>query len=151
MTNSPKPSGEELRKKVADAYGSGRAKAENAVRTVKQSSLKAARTAKKNSSEGLENNPVLALVGGLAIGAIVASLLPGTKRESELMGKAGKRIRGTAANAVKAARDVGREQLDSLGLNSSAARDQLRGVVDKIGQAASAASKAATEAVRQKP
>jgi ElaB/YqjD/DUF883 family membrane-anchored ribosome-binding protein len=151
MTNNPKPSAEELRKKVADAYGSGRAKAETAVRTVKQSSLKAARTAKKSTSDGLENNPVAALVGGLAIGAIVAALLPGTKRESELLGKTGKRIRNTAANAAKAARDVGKEQLDTLGLNSGAAREQLRGVVDKIGQAASAASKAATDAVRQKP
>lgn len=151
MTDSHKPSAEELRKKVVDAYGSGKAKAEQAVKTVKASSVKVAKSAKSSTGESLENNPLTALVGGLAIGAIAAALLPKTKRESELLGKAGDRIRSSAQAAVKAARDAGKEQLDALGLNSNAARDQVRSVVDKLGQAASSATRAATEAVKKKP
>ena len=151
MTNSPKPSGEELRKKVADAYGSGKEKAETVVKTVKQTSAKVTGSAKTKTNESLEKNPIAALVGGLAIGAIAAALLPKTKRESDMLGKASDKVRSTASYAAKAARDAGKDQLDALGLNSGAARDQLRSVIDKIGQAASTASKAATDAVRKKP
>jgi hypothetical protein len=151
MTNSPKPSGEELRKKVADAYGSGKEKAEAVVKNVQQTSAKVSGSAKAKTNESLEKNPIAALVGGLAIGAIAAALLPKTKRESDMLGKASSKVRSTASSAAKAARDAGKDQLDALGLNSSAARDQLRSVVDKIGQAAATASKAATDAVRKKP
>lgn len=151
MSDSQKPSTEDLRKKVVEAYGSGKAKAEQAVKTVKETSAKAARTAKTSTSEGLEANPLTALVGGLAIGAIAATLLPKTKRETELLGKAGNRIRSSAQAAVKAARDAGKEQLDALGLNSDTAREQVRSVVGKLGQAATSATRAASDAVRKKP
>ena len=105
---------------------------------------------KKPKSESLEKNPIAALVGGLALGAIAAAMLPKTKRESDMLGKASNKVRSTASTAAKAARDAGKDQLDALGLNSGAARDQLRGVIEKIGQAASTASKAATDAVRKK-
>lgn len=151
MTDSPKPTGEELRKKVADVYGSGKEKAETVVKTVRQTSAKVTGSAKTKTNESLERNPIAALVGGLAIGAIAAALLPKTKRESDLLGKASDKVRSTASSAAKAARDAGKDQLDALGLNSGAARDQLRTVIDKIGQAAATASKAATDAVRKKP
>ena len=151
MTDSPKPTGEELRKKVTAAYGSGKEKAETVIKTVRQSSAMVTGSAKKTTGESLEKNPIAALIGGLAIGAIAAALLPKTKRESEMLGKASDKVRSTASSAAKAARDAGKDQLDALGLNSSAARDQLRGVIDKIGQAASTASRAATDAVRKKP
>ena len=151
MTDNPKSTGEELRKKVTAAYGSGKSKAETAIKNVKQGSAKATSSARTKTSESIEKNPIAMLAGGIALGAIAAALLPKTKRESELMGKAGSKVRSTAATAAKAARDAGKEQLDALGLNSNAARDQLRGVIDKIGQAALVASKAATDAVRKKP
>ena len=151
MTNTPEPISEKLSKKVNAAYGSGKEKAETVIKTVRESSSKVTGSAKKTTGEGLEKNPIAALVGGLAIGAIAAALLPKTKRETEILGKAGSKVRSTASSAAKAARDAGKEQLDALGLNSGAARDQLRSVIDKIGQAASTASKAATDAVRKKP
>ena len=151
MTDSPKPTGEELRKKVADAYGSGKERAETVVKTVRQTSAKVTGSAKTKTNESLEKNPIAALVGGLAIGAIAAALLPKTKRENDMLGDASNKVRSTASSAVKAARDAGKDQLDALGLNSGAARDQLRTVIDKISQAAATASKAATDAVRKKP
>jgi ElaB/YqjD/DUF883 family membrane-anchored ribosome-binding protein len=150
MTNSP-TNGEDLRKKVTAAYGSGKERAETAVKRVRQNSAKVSSSAKTKTSESLEKNPIAALVGGLAIGAIAAALLPKTKRESELLGKTSNKLRSTASTAAKAARDAGKEQLEALGLNGNAVRDQLRGVIEKVGQAASTASKAATDAVRKKP
>lgn len=153
MTESPRPTGEELRKKVADAYGSGKEKTETVIKAVREGSAKVTGSAKtKTKTNGsLEKNPIAALVGGLAIGAIAAALLPKTKRESDMLGSASNKVRSSASAAAKAARDAGKEQLDALGLNSDAARDQLRSVIDKIGQAAATASKAATDAVRKKP
>ena len=151
MTESPRPAGEELRKKVADAYGSGKEKTETVIKAVREGSAKITGSAKTKTNGSLEKNPIAALVGGLAIGAIAAALLPKTKRESDVLGSASNKVRSSASAAAKAARDAGKEQLDALGLNSGAARDQLRSVIDKIGQAAATASKAATDAVRKKP
>lgn len=151
MTESPRPTGEELRKKVADAYGSGKEKTETVIKAVREGSAKVTGSAKTKTNGSLEKNPIAALVGGLAIGAIAAALLPKTKRESDMLGSASNKVRSSASAAAKAARDAGKEQLDALGLNSDAARDQLRSVIDKIGQAAATASKAATDAVRKKP
>ena len=151
MIDSPKPAGEELRKKVTDAYGSGKEKAEIVVKAVRQTSAKVTGSAKTKTNESLEKNPIAALVGGLAIGAIAAALLPKTKRENDLLGSTSNKVRSGASAAAKAARDAGKEQLDALGLNSGAVRDQLRSVIDKIGQAAATASKAATDAVKKRP
>ena len=158
MSLDPKQTGEEIRKKVASAYGSGREKVETAAKTARATSAKAVDTTKtrvrqtaSKTGQALEDNPVVAVLGGLALGAIAAVLLPKTKRETDLLGKTSNTIRATASSAAKAARDAGKGQLDALGLNSSAARDQLRTVIEKIGQAATTASKAATDAVRKKP
>ena len=158
MAISPKQTSDDIRKKVTSTYSSGKEKAETVAKTVRESSAKAVdktkahvRTSASKTGQSLDNNPITALIGGLAIGAIAAALLPKTKRESELLGKASHKVRSTASAATKAARDAGKEQLDALGLNSGAARDQLRGVIEKIGQAASTASKAATDAVRKNP
>lgn len=105
----------------------------------------------KPTRDGLENNPIVALIGGLALGAITAALLPKTQRESKWLGKTSDSLRDTASNAANAARKAGKSQLDTLGVNSSAARDQLRDVIEKIGQAATTASKAASDSFRKKP
>jgi ElaB/YqjD/DUF883 family membrane-anchored ribosome-binding protein len=156
MNDDHKPV-DELREKVNAAYASGRDKAETALKTVRDSSAKAAaatkdsvKTAAKSTTEGLEKNPLIALVGGIALGAIAAALLPKTERETKTFGKTSSRLRETASSAVKAARTAGKDQLDALGVNSGAARDQLRDVISKIGEAATTATKAATDAVRKR-
>lgn len=157
MTDDHKPV-DELREKVTTAYSSGREKAETALKAVRDSSTKAGaatkdsvKTAAKSTAEGLEKNPLIALVGGIALGAIAAALLPKTERETKMLGKTSNRLRDTASSAVKAARTAGKDQLDALGVNSSAARDQLRDVISKIGDAATTATKAASDAVRKRP
>jgi hypothetical protein len=103
-----------------------------------------------STAGGIEKNPFAALAGGLAIGAVLAALVPRTKREDAVMGKTGKMLREQASKAAKAARDAGQDQLEALGVNADAARAQVQDLVRKVGQAASSAGSAAAEAVRRK-
>ena len=84
-----------------------------------------ARSAGKRTLEGIEANPVAAVVGGLALGAIAAALLPKTRREEELLGDVGRRLNETARDAAKTATERGREQIVDLGLNREGVRRKL--------------------------
>lgn len=145
------------RSKADDAVKSARTKADEAARVAKDRASKAAETTKASAriaadktSEGIQSNPLLALGGGLALGAIVAALLPKSGKEDELLGNAGTKIRSTAAEAAKAAREAGKGQLENLGVNADAARDQVRSLVEKLGEAVKSASSAAADSVRKK-
>lgn len=108
-----------------------------------------ARTAATKTRSGVENNPIVALAGGLAIGAIAAFLLPRTEREDRVAGNVGKKVRDTAANAAKAARSTGKDQLDALGLNADTARDQVKDLVGKLAKAVTSAASAAGESIKK--
>jgi hypothetical protein len=136
----------DLRKKAEASYEKAKSKADDTLRTVKAK----AGDATQKTAEGLEHSPLIAVIGGLALGAIAAALLPKSGREDEILGKTGDRIRTTATNAAKAARETAKEQLDTLGVSTGAAKDQLRGLVDKISKAANSATEAAAEAIRKK-
>jgi hypothetical protein len=101
---------ESARERTAAAYAAARDKAGSAGR---------------RAGEGIDSNPVAAVVGGLAIGAIVAALLPRTRREDELLGTAGRRLNESAREAARAAREAGKGQLDELGLNKDGLRSRL--------------------------
>jgi hypothetical protein len=122
---------ETARERTAAAYAAARERAGSAYET-----------AGRRAGEGIDANPVAAVVGGLAIGAIVAALLPRTRREEELLGDVGRRLNDGAREAARAARDAGRTQLDELGLN----RDGLRTRLDEFTDRAVGAVKASTGA-----
>jgi ElaB/YqjD/DUF883 family membrane-anchored ribosome-binding protein len=134
------------RAKADETYQKARTKASGAAASTRASAAKAG----KKTAEGLEKNPLAALVGGLAIGAIAAALLPRTKREDNMVGTMGNKVRSTARDAAKTARNVGKEQLDALGISTEAAREQLRDIAGKIGKAASTASSAAADTIKKK-
>src|SRR5688572_20912580 len=97
---------ESARERTAAAYAAARERAGSAYET-----------AGRKASQGIDSNPVAAVVGGLAIGAIVAALLPRTSREEELLGPVGRKISDGARDAARAAKEAGRGQLDELGLS----------------------------------
>ncbi len=134
------------RTKANEAVGVTRAKTAEAVAATR----KGAETAARKTSQGIDKNPIVAVLGGLAIGAIAAALIPKTRREDDLIGKAGRKVRDTAKGAAKAARETGLDQLDTLGVNAGAAKDQLRDIATRVAKAASAATDAATRSVRRK-
>jgi ElaB/YqjD/DUF883 family membrane-anchored ribosome-binding protein len=146
-----------LRNSVADAYSKGKTKAEAAVETSKVKASKAAQATKASAQkaktatvEGVDRNPLAALVGGLALGALAAALLPRTQREDKLVGKAGKSVREKASSAAKTARSTAMETLDTLGVNADAAKDQIRDLAAKLGEAATTAGKSAAASVKNR-
>ncbi len=147
----------EAREKAGDALATSRAKAGDALKTAKVKAEEAtaatrAATAKaaQKTVEGVEHSPLIAVLGGIAIGAIAAALLPKTRHENNMLGKAGDKVRDVATNAANAARDTAKDQLDTLGVTADAAKGQLRDLVDKIGKAANSATSAAADIIRNK-
>jgi hypothetical protein len=127
---------ENARERTTAAYAAARERAGSAYET-----------AGRRTSEGIESNPVAAVFGGLAIGAIVAALLPRTRREDEMLGTVGRRINDGAREAARAARDAGKSQLDEIGLS----REGLRGKLDEFtGRAVGAIKDSAGSAARGK-
>ena len=108
----------------------------------------AAREASRKAAEGIETFPVVALVGGLAIGAVLGALLPRTRQEEDLLGSIGGALNERARNAAAAARDAGQAKLDELGISTDAAGKQVGKLIESIAQVAESAGSAAVDAVR---
>ena len=135
VENTPKPAPRPTPRKVA----------EKALDTTRETAREAARRA----AEGIEANPLAVLVGGVALGVLAGAVVPRTEQEGKLLGPIGKRLNDTASGAAQAARDAGKAELDSLGLNKEAARDQVGKLLDGVAKAiatagAAAAAKAST-------
>lgn len=64
--------------------------------------------------ERIESNPLMALAGGLAIGALIAALLRQGERESGLLRPAGTRISEAGRTAADRAREVSKAKFDEL-------------------------------------
>lgn len=132
------------------AFESARERTAAAYATARERAGSAYETAGRRTSEGIDSNPVAAVVGGLAIGAIVAALLPRTSREDELLGSVGRKINDGAREAARAAREAGKTQLDELGLSRDGIRSKLDDFTGKAVGAVKASAGAATVAARGK-
>jgi ElaB/YqjD/DUF883 family membrane-anchored ribosome-binding protein len=108
----------------------------------------AARAAGRKVADEVDAFPVAALIGGLAVGAVLGALLPRTRQEEELLGSIGGAINERAKEAVFAARDAGQAKLDELGISSDAAGKQVGRLIESLGQVAESAGSAAIDAVR---
>jgi ElaB/YqjD/DUF883 family membrane-anchored ribosome-binding protein len=133
------------RDKTGDAYEAAREKAGEAYETAREK----ASQAKRATSEGIEDNPLAALIGGIAVGVLVGALLPRTKREEEALGPIASRLTDAARTAAAAARDAGKQSLDEMGVNAEAARGKVDQFVDTAVKAASSAGSAAADTVRK--
>lgn len=136
---------DDLRKKAGKALNAGR----QTLNKGAQATRKGAQRARTKATQGLEGNPLTALAGGLALGAIIAALLPRTAREKKIMGPVSRSVKSSAKTAAKVASNVAKAELVALGVSSDAARRQVRTLADKVGKAASKAGKAATKSVRK--
>ena len=136
-------------KKPAPAAGA-RGTMEQTYRSAKDAAGKAiettrgaARDAVKRTAQGAEANPIAVLAGGIAVGMLAGAFLPHSEQEAKLLGPVGKRLTDTAKGAAAAAKDAGKAELDSLGLNRDAARAQVGHVINGVLQALSSAGAAA--------
>jgi len=121
------------REKAIEAYDSARDSVANAGR---------------KAGDGIETAPLIALAGGLAVGALLAVLLPKTAKESELLGPVGERLTGTARTAADAAKEAGKAKLEELGLTRDAGAETLKSILKGAGDATKASAQAAISAVR---
>lgn len=106
--------------------------------------------ARERTRDGIDGAPILALGGGLALGALIAALLPKTQTEEKLMGPLGGRITDGARAAASAAKDAGREKLSELNITRQAGKGVVQSVLDGIGEAARTGGQAAIGSVRSK-
>ena len=106
--------------------------------------------ARERAGDSIEGSPLLALGGGLALGALVAALLPKSRVEDRLLGDVGGRITGGARDAFDAAKEAGREKLSELNISRDAGANAVQSLVDGITEAAKTSGQAAVGAVRNK-
>lgn len=99
----------------------GRGRAAAAFDAAKERTLSAYETARTRSrdtardvTEQLSVYPVGAVIGGMAVGALLAFLLPRTERENRLLGPTGRKLAGAAREAAQKGLDAGRERAQSL-------------------------------------
>jgi hypothetical protein len=105
-------------------------------------------SARRKAGGGIDEAPLLALAGGLAAGAVLAALIPASRKERELLGPVADRIKGKASDAVSAAKDAGQARLDELGLTRDKGADTIRTILEGAGDAAKASAEAAVATIR---
>lgn len=120
-------------------------KVTHAVASVREAATDAAH----NVAPGIDANPLLALLGGLAIGAIAGALVPRSDKERELLAPVGARVGDAARAAFDAAKTAGGGALDDAGLNQDGVRQQVAKLFEQLFQAAGSAGKAAFVAARE--
>lgn len=120
MTDSDRETGN-LRQRAIDAYGS---------------TLDGASAATQRAGDTIGEAPLIALGAGIAAGALLAALLPTSRRERDLLRPYGDRVTGAARGAADAARRAGSDKLRELGLTPDT-------LADKAGEAAKATAQAA--------
>lgn len=99
----------------------GRGRAAAALDAAKERTLSAYETARTRSRDAarqvtdqLSVYPVGVVLGGMAVGALLAFLLPRTEREDRLLGSTGRKLAGAAREAAQKGLDAGREHAQAL-------------------------------------
>ena len=143
--NAPDPS---LRDRAGDAYDSARTAAGDAYGSARTAAVDAydgardaAAMAGKKTGDGIDQAPLIALAGGLAVGVLLAALLPRTDSEDKLLGPIGEKITGGARNAVEAAKEAGRDKMNELNLTRDAGSSALEKIIKGVSDAALGAVK----------
>ena len=133
-----------LRDKAEDSIDGARERAITAYDTARES----AAAAGKKAGDQLGEAPLAVIAGGIAAGAILAALLPTSRREKQLLAPVTDNIRDKASAAVEAAKTAGQARLDELGLTRDAGGEAVRSIVDGVAQALKSSAQAAATSVR---
>ena len=135
-----------LRDRASEAYDGARERAIEAYEATRGRAADAGAKAR----EGVGQAPFLALGGGLALGALLAAILPKTRTEDKLLGRYGEKITDGARAAAEAAREAGREKLTELNITRDAGPNAVQSLFKGLGDAARVSGEAALGAVRKK-
>ena len=132
------------RTRAAEAYSTARERTSAAYGSAREGASRVS----ERTAQGIESNPEAALIGGLALGAIIAALLPKTDRETEVLGQYGRRINEKARDAARAAKEAGRSQLEEAGLSRDAAKQKLNDLASQAKEAVRTSASAAAKKVK---
>ncbi|MHA6719407.1 hypothetical protein ACX40Y_08120 [Sphingomonas sp. RS6] len=90
----------------------------------------------RSESAGITDNPALLLAGGVAVGVLIGMLLPRFERERAALEPIGRRLAEGATAAAQAARESGRQQLDSLIPDADATKERVSALFGNVIEAA---------------
>ena len=131
------------RERAGETARAARDRATEAARRAREKAAQAAETARERGRRAVTRgndlaveNPLIAIAGGVVIGALIAGLLPRTAQEDRVAGKVGRKVRAQAKKTARNVRDNAKTELDELGLNMDNVKKQVKGLADKLGQAA---------------
>lgn len=114
-------SGRDLRQRALDAY---------------ESAWDSTSGATRRAGDAVGEAPLVALGAGLAVGALLAALIPTSRREREVLGPYADRVTDAAREAADAARQAGSEKLRELGLTPDAVAEKASEAARHTAQAA---------------
>lgn len=95
----------------------------------------------------IDDAPLTALAGAIALGAVAAALIPNSTREIQALGPLGDRVRGAMDSAFTAAKAAGAEQLTARGLTAAATSTGVGALLGSIVKAVLAANGAAKDSL----
>lgn len=96
---APRGAIEQARERTLSAYESARSRAADVTRDV---------------TDRMAVYPAAAVIGGLAVGALLGFLLPRTEREREWLGETGRKLADAAREVAQKGLDAGRERADQF-------------------------------------
>ena len=102
----------------------------------------------RKANDAIDEAPLIALAGGLALGAILAAILPRSDSETRALRPVTDKLAGTAKAAATAAKDAGTLRLADLGLTREKGAETLRSIFESAGDAAKTSAQAALSAAR---
>jgi hypothetical protein len=102
----------------------------------------------RRATDTIDDAPLIALAGGLALGAILAAILPRTQAETRALRPVGDKLAGTAKAAAEAAKEAGTSRLAELGLTREKGAETLRSIFEGASDAAKVSAQAAVSAAR---
>jgi hypothetical protein len=132
------------RTRAAEAYSAARERTSSVYGSARESASRVT----ERTAKGIDSNPEAALIGGLALGAVIAALLPKTERETEMLGQYGRKINETAREAARAAKEAGKTQLEEAGLSRDAAKQKLSDLASQAKDAVRTSASAAAKKVK---
>ena len=104
----------------------------------------------RKANDAIDDAPLIALAGGLALGAILAAILPRTESETRALRPVSGKLAGTAKAAAEAAKEAGTSRLAELGLTREKGAETLRSIFEGASDAAKVSAQAALSAARER-
>lgn len=113
----------------------------SAPKTANQNGGARDRTAK--AAEGLGDNPVALLAGGIALGVVIGMLLPRTAKEREMLDGVGRSLADRAAATASAVKEAGKQEINSLLPGRDATKERATALFGSLLDAAKGAGQKA--------